>query len=350
MEVPRPGKSPTDPERIFALLAGKRLYIETYGCAYNFGDTANLVEVLRHIGSSIVGSPDEADAVIVNTCTVVGPTERRMLRRLSLLRDKELYVTGCMPLVQREAIFSVCTPVVIPPGVIREAYLSVRTVAPGGIGIVQVAQGCLGRCTYCITRKARGPLVSFPEREIVEKTRAFVAAGAWCGLRAICTMKHVGLNVAADPLMTSAYTGVTGGFVILSADDPFAHSSQNEQDTRCYAHFARLPCLDPAGVQEAHDMIPAAFAISEEFSLPVLFRPTTRICHSKGDVGLGAVVPNTRKGEFHKDPRQYVVIPAHTRVLHKKLNEKQPALKKRLVELGLNHGDKETGCAGFPAG
>ena len=70
-------------------------------------------------------------------------------------------------------------------------------------------------------------------------------AAAWCGIRAICTMKHVGLNVAADPLMTSAYTGVTGGLVIMSADDPFAHSSQNEQDTRCYAHFARLPCLDP---------------------------------------------------------------------------------------------------------
>ena len=162
-------------------------------------------------------------------------------------------------------------------------------------------------------------------------------AAAWCGIRAICTMKHVGLNVAADPLMTSAYTGVTGGLVIMSADDPFAHSSQNEQDTRCYAHFARLPCLDPAGVQEAHDMIRTAFEISEEFRLPVLFRPTTRICHSKGDVELGAVVTSTRKGEFHKDPRQYVVIPAHTRLLHKKLNEKQPALKKRLVERGLNH-------------
>ena len=162
-------------------------------------------------------------------------------------------------------------------------------------------------------------------------------AAAWCGIRAICTMKHVGLNVAADPLMTSAYTGVTGGLVIMSADDPFAHSSQNEQDTRCYAHFARLPCLDPAGVQEAHDMIRTAFEISEEFKLPVLFRPTTRICHSKGDVELGAVVQSTRKGEFHKDPRQYVVIPAHTRLLHKKLNEKQPALKKRLVECGFNH-------------
>jgi indolepyruvate ferredoxin oxidoreductase alpha subunit len=162
-------------------------------------------------------------------------------------------------------------------------------------------------------------------------------AAAWCGLRAICTMKHVGLNVAADALMTSAYTGVTGGLVIMSADDPFAHSSQNEQDTRCYAHFARLPCLDPSGVQEAHNMITTAFEISEEFRLPVLFRPTTRVCHSKGDVELGAVVPNTRIGEFHKNPRQYVVIPAHTRILHKKLNEKQPALKKRLVERGLNH-------------
>ena len=162
-------------------------------------------------------------------------------------------------------------------------------------------------------------------------------AAAWCGVRAICTMKHVGLNVAADPLMTSAYTGVTGGLVILSADDPFAHSSQNEQDTRCYAHFARVPCLDPAGVQEAHDMIPAAFGLSEEFGLPVIFRPTTRICHSKGDVELGPVATTgPRKGDFHKDPRQYVVIPAHTRILHKKLNEKQPAIRKRLVEMGFN--------------
>ncbi|HVN73798.1 MAG TPA: indolepyruvate ferredoxin oxidoreductase subunit alpha [Methanoregula sp.] len=164
-------------------------------------------------------------------------------------------------------------------------------------------------------------------------------AAAWCGLRALCTMKHVGLNVAADPLMTSAYTGVTGGLVIMSADDPFAHSSQNEQDSRCYAHFARIPCLDPAGVQEAHDMIPVAFRISEEFGIPVIFRPTTRICHSKGDVELGEPVPGGRKGEFHKDPKQYVVIPVNTRVLHKKLNEKQPAIRKRLVELGLNRSE-----------
>jgi indolepyruvate ferredoxin oxidoreductase alpha subunit len=150
-------------------------------------------------------------------------------------------------------------------------------------------------------------------------------------------MKHVGLNVAADPLMTSAYTGVTGGLVIMSADDPFAHSSQNEQDTRCYAHFARVPCLDPSNVQEAHDMMRDAYALSEKFGLPVLFRPTTRVCHSKGDVELGKAVASTRKGEFHKDPKQYVVIPANTRSLHRKLNEKQPRLKKRLVVLGYNH-------------
>jgi indolepyruvate ferredoxin oxidoreductase alpha subunit len=112
-------------------------------------------------------------------------------------------------------------------------------------------------------------------------------AAAWCGIRALCTMKHVGLNVAADPLMTSAYTGVTGGLVIMSADDPFAHSSQNEQDTRCYAHFARIPCLDPASVQEAHDMIPEwRSSYPRSSGLPVIFRPTTRICHSKGDVEL----------------------------------------------------------------
>lgn len=160
-------------------LFGKKVYIETYGCSYNFGDTANLAEVIRHHGSLLVDSPDDADAVVVNTCTVVGPTERRMLRRLVALREKPLYVTGCMPLVQREAIFSVCEPVIISPDEIREAYLCVGTVSPGGTGIVQVAQGCLGRCTYCITRKARGPLVSFPLEEIVAKTRAFVESGTY---------------------------------------------------------------------------------------------------------------------------------------------------------------------------
>ncbi|MDI9633858.1 MAG: indolepyruvate ferredoxin oxidoreductase subunit alpha [Methanolinea sp.] len=180
----------------------------------------------------------------------------------------------------------------------------------------------------------RGYYVEWSVNEKVALENALAAA--WCGLRALVTMKHVGLNVAADPLMTSAYTGVTGGLVIMSADDPFAHSSQNEQDSRCYALFAKIPCLDPSTIQEAHDMARDAFSLSEQFGLPVIFRPTTRICHSKGDTITGEPAKNTRKGEFHKDPKQYVVIPAHTRVLHRKLNEKQPAVKKALVENGYN--------------
>ena len=161
-------------------------------------------------------------------------------------------------------------------------------------------------------------------------------AASWCGLRSLVTMKHVGLNVAADPLMTSSYTGTKGGFVILSADDPFAHSSQNEQDSRMYAKFAQIPCLDPSSVQEAHDYLKSAWDISEKFRLPVLFRPTTRICHSKGDVELGETVASPRTGLFEKNPKQYVVVPAHTRPLHVELTKKQNDVAEYLVSAGYN--------------
>ncbi len=158
-------------------LANRCVFIETYGCCYNFGDTAKLVEILKSNGSTIVGSADVADAVIINTCTVVGPTERRMLRQLCRYRDHELYVTGCMPEVQREAIFSVCTPTLIPPENIRDEYRKVMTVAEVGPGIVQIAQGCLGQCTYCLTRFARGPLKSFSKEEILSQVQNFVRSG-----------------------------------------------------------------------------------------------------------------------------------------------------------------------------
>jgi indolepyruvate ferredoxin oxidoreductase alpha subunit len=218
------------------------------------------------------------------------------------------------------------------------------------LGNEAIAHGCLESPVSFVSGYPGTPssevievLSSLPERSYyvewsVNEKVAFenALAAAWCGVRALCTMKHVGLNVAADPLMTSAYSGVTGGLVVMSADDPFAHSSQNEQDSRMYAKFARIPCLDPATIQEAHDMIRDAFALSEDFGLPVLFRPTTRICHSKGDVSLGPILQNKRIGEFHRDPKQYVFIPAHARIQHKKLNEKQPKIKKRLAELGYN--------------
>src|SRR5208337_155498 len=108
--TPAPSERPDDPSSgpdELARLRSRRVFIETYGCRYNFGDTAKLVEILRDQDCTFSGCPEEADAVIVNTCTVVGPTERRMLRRLSALQEKPLFVTGCMPLVQREAILSV---------------------------------------------------------------------------------------------------------------------------------------------------------------------------------------------------------------------------------------------------
>lgn len=167
-----------DNENLPPGLCNRRVCIETYGCRYNFGDSSKLAEFLKHCGSTIVESVDDADVVIVNTCTVVGPTERRMLRRLSALRDRELYVTGCMPQVQKEAILSVCSPGFIAPDVIQEWYRRVGTVAKGSVGIVQLAQGCNGTCTYCITRQARGPLRSFPPHEIYRQVAAYAACGA----------------------------------------------------------------------------------------------------------------------------------------------------------------------------
>ena len=158
-------------------LCNRQVYIETYGCRYNFGDTAKLTEILQYNGNTLVNAEEDADVVIINTCTVVGPTERRMLRRLSQFRDRNLYVTGCMPAVQREAILAVCNPIIINPDTIQDKYRGIRTVSNEGIGIVQVAQGCSGVCTYCITRFARGPLRSFPLSEICGQVRAFAEQG-----------------------------------------------------------------------------------------------------------------------------------------------------------------------------
>ena len=127
---------------------------------------------------AVAGSPEDADAIIINTCTVVGPTERRMLRRLAAFGDRELYVTGCMPVVQREAILAVCSPVFIPMNGIHDLYRPLGTVAQGSTGIVQLGQGCAGQCTYCVTRIARGSLKSFPREEILAQVRAYVQAGA----------------------------------------------------------------------------------------------------------------------------------------------------------------------------
>jgi indolepyruvate ferredoxin oxidoreductase alpha subunit len=145
------------------------------------------------------------------------------------------------------------------------------------------------------------------------------AAAANAGVRSMCVMKHVGLNVAADALMTLAYVGVKGGMVVLTADDPFMFSSQNEQDNRYYAKLSGLPMLEPSSVQEAKEMVAYAFDLSEKLKEPVLFRTTTRINHSSGIVELGKIRKRIAKGDFTKDPLNLVTVPAVSRKLHVKL-------------------------------
>ncbi|MFO7912524.1 MAG: indolepyruvate ferredoxin oxidoreductase subunit alpha [Desulfotignum sp.] len=148
------------------------------------------------------------------------------------------------------------------------------------------------------------------------------AAAANSGLRTFCMMKHVGLNVAADPLMTLAYVGVTAGMVILSADDPAMFSSQNEQDNRYYAKFGGLPMLEPSSVAEAKEMIKEAFDLSESLKQPVLLRTTTRINHSSAFVTFGEMTPRKTQGRFVRDPQRCVTVPAVSRGLHVKLLER----------------------------
>jgi indolepyruvate ferredoxin oxidoreductase alpha subunit len=148
------------------------------------------------------------------------------------------------------------------------------------------------------------------------------AAAANSGLRTFCMMKHVGLNVAADPLMTLAYVGVTGGMVILTADDPAMFSSQNEQDNRYYAKFGNLPMLEPSCVAEAKEMTAYAFDLSEELKQPVLLRTTTRINHSNAFVTFGEIKPIQTRGKFVRDPHRCVTVPAVSRNLHARLLDK----------------------------
>ena len=155
------------------------------------------------------------------------------------------------------------------------------------------------------------------EYAVNEKVAFEVAAGgALAGAMCLVTMKHVGLNVAADPLFTSAYTGLPGGLVILSADDPGCHSSQNEQDNRSYARAAMLPCFEPASAQEAHDMTREAFRLARELQQPVLMRTTTRINHMRGPVEFDDLPASRTMVPFERNPGRFVPVPAVARKRH----------------------------------
>lgn len=159
------------------------------------------------------------------------------------------------------------------------------------------------------------------EYSINEKVALEVACGAaLAGKPALAAMKHVGLNVAADPLLTSAYIGMPGSLVIVSADDPGCHSSQNEQDNRHYARLAKLPCFEPATPQEALEMTKAAFQLSRKLEQPVLLRVTTRLCHMRGPV-FRSLHPPLCHHQFPLDPHRFVPVPAVAKKRHAALLE-----------------------------
>ena len=181
-----------------------------------------------------------------------------------------------------------------------------------------------------------------------EKVALEVGLGvAYTTARALVTMKHVGLNVAADPFFTAAYTGVTGALVVVSADDPGMASSQNEQDNRRYAVAAGVPMLEPADSQEAYDFTLLAIRISERWGIPVLLRLTTRVCHSKTVVRpTGTLAPPKTPVTFVRDIKGRVMIPAYARPAHRRLREKLARILKWNEAEGPNretNGDRSLG-------
>lgn len=183
-----------------------------------------------------------------------------------------------------------------------------------------------------------------------EKVAAEVAYGAaMAGSRSFCTMKMVGLNVAADPLFTAGYMGVNGAYIVVSADDPSCHSSQNEQDNRLYARAAKVAMVEPSDSQECKDFVKLACEISEEFDTPVLYRTTTRVCHSKGLVEFGERTEHTAP-TYQRNVRKFVCTPAHAYMNHPIVEERLAKLAEygctRALENGLNKlelGDGKVG-------
>jgi TPP-dependent indolepyruvate ferredoxin oxidoreductase alpha subunit len=185
----------------------------------------------------------------------------------------------------------------------------------------------------------------YAEWSINEIVAVEVAAGAsMAGVRSIVSMKHVGLNVAADAAMTLAYTGVEGGMIIAVCDDPALHSSQNEQDTRYFAVHSKLPLLDAGNPQEALDMAREAFELSERLHLPIILRLTTRVAHGKARVKLGRLHNLTRKPDFDKQGSKWVMVPSNAIRQHRVLEVKM-AETKTLVNHSKFNVIEDNGCA-----
>lgn len=196
----------------------------------------------------------------------------------------------------------------------------------GGVGLISCYPGTPSSevaDTFAAILAKEGSDAGFGlEYSVNEKIAMEIAAGAaLAGMESLATMKHVGLNVAADPLFTAAYIGLPGGMVVLSADDPGCHSSQNEQDNRAYARFAHLPCLEPATAQEAYDMTRIAFKLARDLEQPVMLRTTTRISHIRGEVDRAKEVTSPKPVAFERNPGRFVPVPAVALRRHKALEQ-----------------------------
>jgi len=207
-----------------------------------------------------------------------------------------------------------------------------RGILEAGIGVVTTYPGTPASEIGDSISEIASEAGLYMEYSVNEMVAVEVAAGAAnCGVRALTAMKHVGLNVAADLVMTLAYVGVRGGYMIVTADDPECYSSQNEQDNRFYALLANLPCLEPSDPQEAKDMTIAAFEISEKLELPVFLRTTTRVSHTRGPVAYGKLTKAKLRGDFIRDVKRLVMVPAFSRPKHEVLL-RQAAKAKELSE------------------
>ncbi len=190
--------------------------------------------------------------------------------------------------------------------------------------------------------------VEWSTNEKVALDNAFAAAIS--GKRAACCMKQVGLNVAADTLMSAVYMGTVGGLVIISCDDPGPHSSQTEQDTRLMARLAKIPILDPATPEEARAMAGLAMDLSEEFRIPFILRPAIRVCHARQNLSWEKLKSNTQKASFEKDPGRWAATPRFRFILHGELNKKLEAIGERFSTLSeVNHHNLEKGKT-YPLG
>ena len=214
--------------------------------------------------------------------------------------------------------------------------------------------GCLVACAYPGT----------PSTEILENTISYkeinsswapnekvaleVGIGAsFGGARSLVTMKHVGVNVAADPLFTLSYTGVNGGLVLVTADDPEMHSSQNEQDNRNYAKFAKVPMLEPSDSQECKEFTRLAFELSEQYDTPVMLRTTTRISHSKSPVELGERAGDLPEPKLVKNAAKLVMLPGNARVRHPLVEERMAQLSRDGATTPLNRLEMRDSAIGI---